>query len=222
MARAIIFGASGLTGSALLDLLCKTDYYSDVICFVRKQIHVIHDKQQNVLTDFNDFEQHAAWFNNADIYCCLGTTTKKVKGDKDAYREADLFRPLRVAKMVKQHGGNQFLIISALGADVNSSIFYNRLKGELQNMLQVLQLPALHIFQPSLLMGNRTEKRGGERIAQILMPLLKPLLVGRFKKYRGIQVTAVASAMLQIAKQQITGNHIYTSEIIQQIADTNA
>ena len=101
--RAIIFGASGLTGSTLLSLLCEQEYYSEVICFVRKQIHNIHDKQQNILTDFNDLESHAALFQHADVYCCLGTTNKNVNNDKEAYREADLYRPLRISKLIKSN-----------------------------------------------------------------------------------------------------------------------
>jgi putative NADH-flavin reductase len=108
MNKAIIFGASGLTGSSLLQLLCSDSYYSEVICFVRKQIHVINNKQINVLSDLSNLEQHAALFVDADVYCCIGTTNKNVKNDKNAYREIDLFLPMRIAK---------------------SSIFYNRLKG---------------------------------------------------------------------------------------------
>lgn len=217
--RAVLFGASGLTGSALLPMLCNNDDYSEVICFVRKQIHHLHDKQQNILTDFSDLDKHAAMFQNADVYCCLGTTNKNVNNDKDAYREADLHRPMRIAMLTKNNGGNQLLIISAMGANVNSSIFYNRLKGELQNKLMEMNLPGLHIFQPSLLLGDRKENRPGEKFGKVMMAILQPILIGGWKKYRAIHVNAVAKAMMTTAAKQQTGNHIYTSDKIQQIAD---
>lgn len=217
--RAIIFGASGLTGSTLLSLLCEQEYYAEVICFVRKQIHNIHDKQRNILTDFNDLESHAALFQHADVYCCLGTTNKNVNNDKEAYREADLYRPLRIAKLLKANNGKQLLIISAMGADENARIFYNKLKGELQRKLIEMQLPCLHIFQPSLLLGDRREHRSGEKFATALMAFIQPMLVGGWRKYRAIHVKSVAKAMFVKAKQSGSGNHIYTSDIIQQIAD---
>ncbi len=219
MQKAIIFGASGLTGSSLLQLLCNENYYDEVICFVRKQIHVINNKQINVLTDFGNLEQFAEMFTGADVYCCLGTTNKNVNNNKDAYREADLFRPMRIALLCKNNGGNQFLIISALGASANSKIFYNRLKGELQDKLIAMQLPGLNIFQPSLLLGNRHEKRSGERFGQVIAQAIKPFLSGRLKKYRAIHVDNVALGMFIIAKKKLSGNHIYASNIIQQIAD---
>jgi len=219
MQKAIIFGASGLTGSGLLQILCDDNYYTEVICFVRKQIHVINGKQVNVITDFTDLDHYANMFNGADVYCCLGTTNKQVNNNKDAYREADLFRPMRIAMLLKQNGGKQLLIISAMGANAKSKIFYNKLKGELQDKLMAMQLPGLHIFQPSLLLGNRQEVRNAERFGQFVMTSIKPLLLGQLKKYRAIKAYDVSLAMFIIARKNIIGNHIYTSDIIQQIAD---
>lgn len=217
--RALLYGASGLTGSVLLQQLCNDNYYDEVICLVRKQIHHLHDKQQNILTDFSDLENYAALYANADVYCCLGTTNKNVNNNKEAYREADMYRPLRIAKLAKNNNARQFLIISAMGANAKSSIFYNRLKGELQDKLIAMQLPGLHIFQPSLLLGDRREKRGGERFFTTVMHLVKPILVGGWKKYRAIHVNDVAAAMFITARKNQSGNHIYTSDKIQQIAD---
>ena len=219
MSKAIIFGSTGLTGSALLKHLIEDKYYSEIVCFVRKDIKSTNTEVKYITTDFKDLQKFGNEFENADVYCCLGTTIKKVNYDKEKFKEADLYNPLLIANCVKKYNSQQLLIISALGANSRSSIFYNRVKGELQDKLFTLKLHSLHILQPSLLVGDRIEKRAGERIGEIVLNFCKPLLIGSLKKYRAIKVSAIAKAMLKLAKEHKKGEYIYTSDLIQQIAD---
>ncbi len=219
MSKALIFGSTGLTGSTLLQHLLKEKYYSEIVCFVRREITSANAGLKYIVTDFRDLESHGKEFENADVYCCLGTTIKKVNYDKEKFKEADLYTPLLIAGCSQKYNANQLLIISAMGANSKSSIFYNKVKGELQDKLFAIKLNSLHILQPSLLVGDRIEKRAGERIGEIILKLTKPLLIGGLKKYRAINVSAIAKAMLKLAKEHKQGAYIYTSDLIQQIAD---
>lgn len=219
MKKAVIFGSTGLTGSALLNLLLTNNQYDWIICFVRKDNHSENNKLSYVTTDFSSMDSYENMFENADVYCCLGTTIKQVGYDKEKFKSADLYTPLQIAEAAKRFNSNQFLIISAMGANSKSSVFYNRVKGELHDKLLSIDSPALHVFQPSLLLGNRKEKRTGEKIGTILSAILNPIMIGGLKKYRGIHVATVAKAMANIASQNIPGNHFYTSDKIQELGN---
>ena len=219
MKKAVIFGSTGLTGSVLLQHLIDTKYYTEIVCFVRREKATAEAGAKYIVTNFSDLDTYGAEFENADVFCCLGTTIKQVNYDKEKIKEADLYNPLLIANCVKKYNANQLLIISALGAKSNSSIFYNRVKGELQDKLLALKLNSLHILQPSLLVGDRIEKRAGEKVGEVILNLMKPFLIGGLKKYRSIKVTTIAKTMLKLAKEQKQGEYIYTSDLIQQIAD---
>ena len=219
MSKALIFGSTGLVGSALLHHLLDEKYYAEIVCFVRREIKSTNTNLKYIVTDFKDLESYGKEFENADVYCCLGTTIKKVNYDKEKFKKADLYNPVLIADCAKKYNSTQLLIISALGANSRSSIFYNRVKGELQDKLFTIKLNSLHILQTSLLVGDRVEKRAGERFGEVILNLFKPLLIGGLKKYRAIYVSTIAKAMLKLAKEQKKGEYIYTSDIIQQIAD---
>lgn len=219
MKKAIIFGSTGLTGAALLQQLLENSGYQQVNRFLRTPDSLAREKLITIITDFTDLDAHANTFSEADVFCCLGTTIAKVNFDKEAFKQADLYRPMQIAEAAKKFGANQFIIISALGANKNSSIFYNRVKGELEEQLKQLQLPAVHIMHPSLLLGERREKRKGEGIAKVLTTLFRPLMFGPLKKARPILASDVAKAMIRIAEKNNTGYHIYPSDQLQEIAD---
>ncbi len=219
MKKAVIFGSTGLTGSALVDLLTLNNQYDSIICFVRKETRSENKRVSYITTDFSSLDLYDHLFESADIYCCLGTTIKQVGYDKEKFKLADLYTPIKIAEAAKNFNSNQLLIISAMGANSKSSIFYNRVKGELHDKLKLIQLPSLHVFQPSLLLGDRQEKRGGENIGKILSAILNPLLIGGLRKYRGIHVNTVAKAMAKIASQHIAGDHFYTSDKIQELGN---
>jgi uncharacterized protein YbjT (DUF2867 family) len=214
--KALILGASGLIGSHLLTLLLQDDAYTTVRILVRNPIDKKHAKLEQVKVDFNYLQYYKASFSVDDVFCCLGTTIKKA-GSQEAFYKVDATYPFEAAKLAKQQGSHQYLIVTAMGADKNSRIFYNRVKGEVEEKIDSLQFPSFHIFRPALLLGERHETRTGEAIAQKIMPLFNFLMIGGLKKYKPIEGSKVAQAMLKIAKQQISGKHIYASDQLQEL-----
>ena len=217
--RAIIFGSTGLTGSYVLHEALIGDRYAEVICFNRREMPVSDPRQRNIVTNYHDLDVYSALFTGADIICCLGTTFKNVNNDREAYYEADVSRPLLAARLAADHQASSFSVQTAMGANARSSIFYNRLKGELEEKLSALPLNALYIFRPSLLTGPRKEQRSGEAIGKWVMNIMDPLLLGPFRKYRSIAAADVAKAMVKAALSGKPGKQVYLSDAIQKLAD---
>ena len=213
---ALLLGASGLVGSALLQELLEGAEYAKVTVFVRRELEVQHPKLVQRVVDFERLKDVAEEFRVDDVFCCLGTTIKKA-GSQDAFRKVDFTYPVECAKLAKAKGARRFLIITAMGANAGSGIFYNRVKGEVEEVLRALQLPALHIFRPSLLLGERSEVRVGESIGIKLAPVLGVLLVGPLRKYRAIEGRVVAKAMYRVAQGGASGVHVYPSDRIAEI-----
>lgn len=211
--RACIMGASGLVGGELLSDLLHRPEYDRVTILVRRQMPIAHPKLEQKVVDFDHLPADAVQAD--DCFCCLGTTIKKA-GSQAAFRQVDFEYPVAFAGLAKQSGARQFLIVTAMGADARSSIFYNRVKGEVEEALGQIGLPGLHIFRPSLLLGNRREFRLGESIAATVSPVIAPLLLGGLRKYRPIQGYVVARAMRNVALQwpEAEGTHIYPSDEI--------
>jgi uncharacterized protein YbjT (DUF2867 family) len=222
MMRAIIFGATGLTGSALLRLTASGNIYDEIICFQRREVEQQFAKQRNIITTFHDLHYYADLFIGSDVFCCLGTTMRQVQNDKVAYREADLERPLAAAKAAASHGAKSFSIQTALTANPKSLIFYNRIKGEIEQAVRSLALPSVYIFRPSILTGSRTEKRSGEGFGIAITKFVTPILKGPWKKYRAIAAEDVAKAMIIIAQKGLAGDFIFLSDQIQSISDGHA
>lgn len=211
---ALILGATGLVGSHLLSLLLQDNFYSRIRVVLRKPIPEKHPKLEQILVNFDTLSTYADAFAVDDVFCCLGTTIKKA-GSQDAFYKVDATYPFEAAKLAKQKGAKQFLIITAMGSDKNSSIFYNRVKGEVEDKINNLNFESFQILRPSLLLGDRNEKRTGEQIGQVLMNTLGFLMIGPLKKYKAIEAATVARAMLVIAKQNQSGKHIYESDQLQ-------
>jgi uncharacterized protein YbjT (DUF2867 family) len=214
--KALLLGATGLIGGHLLDLLLQDPSYSTVRIVVRTPIDRKHAKLEQVKVDFNYLQYYKDSFQVDDVFCCLGTTIKKA-GSKEAFYKVDATYPYEAAKLAKQQGAAQYLIVTAMGANKNSGIFYNKVKGEVEEKIESLHFAAYHIFRPSLLLGERNETRIGEAIAQKIMPLFSFLMVGGLKKYKPIEGKKVARAMLQTARQQLTGKHVYGSDQLQEL-----
>jgi uncharacterized protein YbjT (DUF2867 family) len=151
------------------------------------------------------------------LYCCLGTTKKKSPNPND-YRKVDFTYPLELSKIAQENKISQYHLISALGANSSSTIFYNRLKGETEQALKQISLHAIHIYQPSLLIGNRTEYRALETLSIKLMSFVNPLLIGSFKRYRSIKAITVAKAIINQTFKQEGGIFTYPSHIITELA----
>ncbi len=214
---ALLIGASGLVGSGLLDYLLNSNEYYKVSIFVRKSIALNHAKLEERVINFEQLEDYQDAFDVDDIFCTLGTTMKKARS-KENFKQVDFEYPLEIAKLAEKNQTN-FYIVTAIGADPKSPFFYSRVKGQLEEELKKLNLPSLHIFQPSLLLGERKEFRLGEEIGAMFSKVLSFLFIGRLKRYRPIPAKKVAYAMYRAAQQKVTGAYIYSSEKIAKMAE---
>lgn len=215
---ALLAGASGLVGNELLHILLDSPNYSQVKILVRRPLDIAHEKLEQVVTDFDKLDHYSKHFAVDDVYCCLGTTIKKA-GSQDAFKKVDYEYPLKMAELAKSQQVKNFLIITALGADADSKVFYSRTKGQLQVRLKKIGLTALHIFQPSLLLGERQEFRLGEKAATVLSPAISKLLKGKMKKYKPVEARDVALVMYEVAQIERTGNYTYPSDRIETICE---
>ncbi len=215
----LIAGASGLVGGHLLDLLLDDNSFDSVFSLVRKSSGKEHPKLEERIFDFNNEESYSNIPNVDQAFCCLGSTIKKA-GSQKAFKKVDFHFPLQLAKALKVNDCKSYHVVTALGADAQSSIFYNQVKGELEKELQALQFQSLNIYQPSLLLGNRKEKRFGEKLAMTFMPPLEFLLQGKLKKYRSIQANDVAKGMLAVAKNKHIKYQTIESNEIKELANS--
>jgi len=215
--KALIAGSTGLIGGYCLQALCDNPTYSEVIALVRKPILKTHRKLKVITSNFDNLQNDLSNIQADDIYCCLGTTIKKA-GSQEAFRKIDHTLVITVAGLMRKQGAEQFLVISAMGADRNSKVFYNRTKGEMEAALKEIGFPCLRIIRPSLLLGKREEFRLGEKIGVILTPVLKPFLIGSLKKYAPVEAESVAHFMVKIAGEEPKSPvHIYESNLIRQV-----
>ena len=217
MARiALVAGATGLVGSHLVDILLKSPEYTKVISFVRSDSGVKHEKLDERIISFEEMKllPHE---EIDDVFCCLGTTIKKAK-TKHAFKKVDYEYPVQLGKLGKAHGAKQYLVISSIGANPGSPFFYSQVKGNLEHELKNLHYPSLHIFRPSLLLGDRQEFRLGEKAGEIFSRAVRPVMVGRLKRYRSIPGKQVAYGMYRAAigafSQEVI---IHESEQIQEL-----
>src|SRR5690554_7290286 len=212
---ATLLGATGLIGGHILELLQNDSYFEEVRVIVRRPLEIAHPKVKVVVIDFSDELQFkAAMEGSGLVFCAIGTTQKKVKGDKKLYRSIDFDIPINAAKHSIKHGCKQFLIVSSYGADSSKKGFYLKLKGEVEDALIAKMDPtvgfdSLSIFRPSLLLGNRSEKRLAEDIGQFFSKALKLLMPGNIKPIEGEKV---AQAMVAVSKLNKKGVEVYRSE----------
>lgn len=204
---AVVIGATGLVGSSLVQQLLNDDAFDRVRILVRRTVNLQHPKLEVCITDFSNYEQYRQQLGTGDcIFCCIGTTMAQVKGDKALYRTIDFDIPVNAARFGKAAGFQQYLLVSAIGANSSSRFFYPRLKGEVEDVIAGFDFKGLHIFRPSFLLGNRTEQRTGEKIGIALFRLFKFLTPSN---YKGIDVADVAKAMIRAAKQNNAGVRVY-------------
>jgi len=215
--QVILVGASGLIGSNLLSLLIESDEISRILLLVRKPLKVSDHKVQELIINFDELEKFSSEIKGDIIYSCLGTT-KAANPDKDQYRKIDLEYPLKIAEIGVKNGISQFHLVSSLGANHTANNSYLKLKGELENKLKQAAILSLHIYQPSLLTGNRRESRTLEKLAISAFKLIDPLLIGPLKKYRSIKAETVAQAMLNQSLKNLKGTFTYPSLQIQKLA----
>jgi uncharacterized protein YbjT (DUF2867 family) len=204
---ATLIGATGLIGSQLLDLLQDDSEFSEIKILVRRPIKIDNLKVKVSIIDFNNEESFKSEISGSSVvFCAVGTTNKKMKGDKNEYRKIDYYIPVTAAKLSLATGCKQFVLVSSYGANSKSNNFYTSLKGEVEDTLSSLNIPSLSIFRPSLLLGKRQEFRFGEVIATLLINPLSFLLPANIKP---IKAYDVAKSMLETAKANIKGTKIY-------------
>ncbi|MGD1893937.1 MAG: oxidoreductase [Cyclobacteriaceae bacterium] len=219
--HALVAGATGLIGSELLQQLIHGRYYQSISILSRREVDTSSKRVETIITDYDKLSEKDIPQGVDDVFCCLGTTMKKA-GSKEAFRQVDYDYSLKIAEIAKKKGASQYLLVSAMGADTSSSIFYNQVKGDIEQAIAQLKFPAFHIFRPSVLMGKRNETRVGEKVAQVLMTGISPVMIGGLRKYRPISGKDVASAMLRIAKKELEGRYIFESDKIQTLANYEA
>lgn len=203
--RAVVLGGTGLVGGELLKLFPP----GTVRALVRRPLAGAE------VVDFANLPVGA--LAAPDLHCCLGTTIKKA-GGQAAFRAVDFDLPLMLARKAITEGTERLFLVTANGANAGSSVFYNRVKGELEAAVSALPFKAVHILRPSLLLGARVDSRPAEAVAQALAPFLSPLMVGPLRRYRPIEGAAVARAMMALAGGADMGVHIHESDRIQALS----
>lgn len=215
---AVVIGSSGLTGSCVLNHLLDDPYFTSIQILVRRPSGIQHPKLRESIVDFNDLTDFEQQLSHADcLFCCIGTTTKKVKGDKEAYRKVDYDIPANAAKIAVIKGFSKYLLVSAIGADASASNFYLRLKGEVEDAITRMAFRSIHIFQPSLLLGKRQEFRLGELIGKGVIKIVSFFLIGSLSKFKPVHAEDVAKAMIAAAKSDAEGTRTYRYNEIMEI-----
>jgi len=203
---ALILGATGLVGKALVEQLCRDRRYQTVTCLVRRPLSrdffaisvANSQKVQPIVVDFENLEDYQGYFGAEHIYVCLGTTLKKA-GSRSAFRKVDFEYIHIAAQLARAQRAVSFVWVSSVGANAKSSNFYLRVKGELENaIISMSGLDNACAVRPSLLLGEREETRPAEKLASMLSPLLSPLLLGGLSKYKPVQAADVAAQMIRL------------------------
>ena len=202
----LLVGATGLVGSEVLKGLEADPSVTRIAILGRRPAPSASPRIMTHVVDFDDLDAVADLFSVDQIFCALGTTMKQA-GSKDAFRRVDLEYPLRIAKLGLAHGARHFLLVSALGANVDSRIFYNQVKGALEEALRTMGYRSVTIVRPSLLLGKRKEFRLFERIGMAVGEIIP----GR---YRPVRARDVAGALVTAAREDAPGLQIIESEDI--------
>lgn len=214
---AIILGATGLVGENLLEKLLMDEKYREVRIFTRRSVGIEHPRLKEFVVDLFELDKYQEEFQGDVVFVCIGTTKKKTP-DKNEYRKVDYGIPAAAASLAAKNGCKKFLVVSSLGANARSKVFYTKTKGQMQEAVLKENIPQTFIFQPSLITGDRNEVRFGESFGEKLMKIFDPLLSGSWKKYRSIEAATIAKAMYLVAQNGYDKEYI-TSDDIQEIAN---
>ena len=214
MKTALLFGSSGLIGGHLLKQLINNDNYSEIKLFVRSIPEISNPKIKIIKTDFNNLENNKNDIKGDDCFFCIGTT-KQSSPDKNEYRRVELDVPKQIAQIAKSNLVNSFIFVSSGYADPNSSGDYLKFKGLVEEELKKLNFSKLGIMRPSFLIGNRKEKRVGEKIGIFLFKILSPLFLGPLKKMKPIHSEKVAKAMIKISSGDFKQYVFESNEIVE-------
>ena len=198
----LVAGATGLVGREIVRRLKADEHFGEIRALLRRPLppELASSRIRECVCNFKNLADHSDWFQVDQVFCALGTTIKQA-GSQEAFRRVDFEYPLTIARLARERGARHFLLVSAMGANPESKVFYNRVKGELEIALQDLSYPSLTIARPSLLLGDRAEFRIGEVIAKKFLWLASP-------KWRGVHAALVAAGLVQAAKEKSEGLRI--------------
>ena len=213
MKTALVFGSSGLVGQQLVQQLIHNSDYKKIKLFVRKKPNLQNPKIEIINTNFDNIEILYPEIKGDDCFFCIGTT-KKNSPDKTEYQRVELDLPKKIANLAKHNKIQSFIFISSGYANSKSSGDYLRFKGLVEEELISLNFNNLGILRPSFLLGNRKEKRIGEKMGIIIFQLLSPLMIGSLKRMKPIHVKTVAGAMIKIAQSEINQTIFESDEIV--------
>lgn len=204
---AAIIGSTGLIGSHILDLLLNDKSFASIRLLVRRPVSITHPKVKVIVIDFEDDKAFKEGIAGCEaVFVAVGTTQKKVKGDKTAYRKVDYDIPVNAARFSAETGVKQFLLVSSVGADSHSNNFYLNLKGEVEEEVKSFSIPGISIFRPSMLLGKRNESRPMETVAQAISRPLGALFPS---KYKPVKASDVARAMIAASHKDEPGFRLF-------------
>ena len=216
---AIVLGATGLTGGLLLEKLIEDTSYEKIKLFSRSSVHKSSTKIEEYLIDLFKLETYKELFTGDVLFCCIGTTASKTK-DKEVYKAIDYGIPVSAAKLATKNNIKTFVVVSSMGANASSSLFYNKTKGEMECDVLKQNIKNTYILRPSIIGGNRYELRVVERIGKGIMSLLSPFFLGSLKKYKIISPENIVSCMQKLAESEVYQT-IFSSDKIVKIANSN-
>ncbi|RXG18054.1 putative NAD(P)-binding protein [Leeuwenhoekiella aestuarii] len=217
---AIILGITGLTGNLLAKAVLADSRYDKLISFHRRKSNITHAKLEEHVVDVLELEKYKSLFKGDIVFCCIGTTQSKTS-DKETYKQIDYGIPVSAARLCKQNKISQFIAISALGANAESSVFYNKVKGEMERDVLKQNLKETYLLQPALLAGDREEKRTIEKLAIQAFKFFNFFLIGPLKKFQSIKPEALVAAMQYLSFNTYADNKI-ESDVIKKLAAKHA
>lgn len=198
MKKAIIIGSTGMVGKQLIKQLLESNDYSEIISFVRRKSGVVHSKLNEIVINFENPETWSELVKGDVLYSCLGTTLAQVKTKENQFK-VDFDYQYMFAKIASQNAVPNYVLISTAGANAKSNFFYMNMKGKLEDAVQLLPFKVVSILQPGQLAGKRHEKRLGEKVGLVVMRFLNN--IGFFKRYRPIEASQVAAAMIKASEK---------------------
>jgi len=214
MKTTLIFESSGLISDQLLSKIIESNNYNKIKLFVRSVPEINDPKIEIIKTNFNNLKNHKKDIKGDDCFFCIGTT-KKNTPDKEEYRRIEYNIPVEIAQIAKSNSVNSFLYVSSGFADPKNSGAYLRNKGEVEEELKKLNFLTLGIMRPSFLIGNRKEKRTGEKIGIFIFQMLAPLFLGPLKKMKPIHSETVANAMIIVAQNDFQQTICESNKIVE-------
>lgn len=212
-----MIGVTGLVGRSCLPLLVTHKAYHKIVLFTEEPLDLDHPKIEEQMVNFDELEAHAALFQGNDFFCCLGSSPAKAT-DREAFYRVDYQQAYSASRLAAANGVNQLFLMSAVGASPEATLYFSRIKGELEEAVKELPFWSVHIFQPSLLLKDRNENRWGEKWADKLGQFIDSATGGWLTKYKPLEAEVVAQAMVNAAQRLRQGIHVYPSDLLQKLA----